>query len=457
MEKQIVFSHNAITKDLRSADFKKERVNKKMRDSGVELLRIIAILLICLSHSLDTSRSFIDYSATYEFGTNLLKILMASGQIGNVLFIICSAYFLIDSTKTKADKAFNLLFDSALISIIMFFGFMIGGYSFNFEDGLRQFLPDIFEHNWFIGIYVLMYIVHPLLNKVIYSMGQKAHFTFCFIIFVFFGILGLVLGDEIAVGNLAHFIMVYFIVAYMKLYCSDFANDRKKNIKWFLITLVIFFVVGFLDCFLPVWNSYLSRFVSMTYWFSPVFLPMLLFLFNIFRSFTFKSKIINYIASLSLFVYLIHENILIRGNIRPKFFEWAMGVNPNMYFWWVMLCTIISFVGGIILSIIYKETLHRFTAFASKKFANGVSKLRDLSYAKFHKNKVQNITKSFNENDNIVVSNGLNLPQEKIISQKMIDKNNSTQKTVDEKSLNEQDANKLFLNIKTHILQNKHK
>ena len=367
---------------------------KKARFSGVELLRIIAILLICLSHSLDTSRGFVDYSPSYDFINIFVQILMASGQIGNVLFIICSAYFLVDSKKTKADKAFNLLLDSSLISIIIFSSFLIGGYSFTTEDWIRQFLPDLFEHNWFIGIYVIMYAVHPLLNTIIHNIGQKAHFTLCFAIFLFFSVVGFILSDEIAVGYLAHFFMVYFIVAYMKLYCSDFANNRKKNVKWFLIFLSIFFVGGFLDKIAPNWHPYLSRFISLDSWFtpitlSPITLPMLLFLFNIFKSFKFQNKFINYLASCSLFVYLFHENILLRTYIRPKYYEYVMGINPDLYFWWIMLCAVEMFIGGMILSVIYKETLHRLTNYLSKKLAIGFYKLRDFAFTKINKEELK--------------------------------------------------------------------
>ena len=362
--------------------------NKKMRFSGVELLRIIAIFLICLCHAIQTSMNFVDYSPSLNFTKMLLQILFVSGQIGNVLFIICSAYFLVDSKKTKAEKAINLLFDSTLISIIIFTGFLIGGYSFSFEDSMRQFLPDLFEHNWFIPVYVLMYLVHPLLNIVINKMGKKVHFTFCFVVIVFYGLVGLILGDEMGVDKLTKFFMIYFIVAYMKLYCGDFANDRKKNVKWFLITFFLFWVLAFIDKLLPVWNSHLDRFISIDYWFSPFLLPMLLFLFNIFKSFQFKNKFINYLASCSLFVYVIHENILLRSYIRPQYYEYVLGLNPDMYFWWIMLCAVGMFIGGMILSIIYKETFHRLTVFLSKKTAQGFYKLRDFAYKKINKEEV---------------------------------------------------------------------
>ena len=59
-----------------------------------------------------------------------------------------------------------------------------------------------------------------------------------------------------------------------------------------------------------------------------------------------------------------------------------------MYFWWIMLCAVGMFIGGMILSVIYKETFHRLTVFLSKKTAQGFYKLRDFAYKKINKEEV---------------------------------------------------------------------
>ncbi len=393
--------------------------NKKMRFSGIEALRIIAIFLICLCHALDTSVYYVDYSPTLKFPIVLLRILMSSGQIGNVLFIICSAYFLLDSKKTKAEKAFNMLLDSTLISIFIFISFLISGYSFTLENWIRHFLPDLFEHNWFIGIYVLMYAIHPLLNTVIFHMNKKSLFTFCLAVFIFFGIPGVIFWDEIAAGNLAKFIMVYFITAYVKLYCSDFSNNRKKNIKWFFIFLGMFCAQGIIAKTMPILHPYLSRFMMLEYWFSPITLPMLFFLFNIFKSFKFQSKIVNYLASCSLFVYLFHENLLLKTITRPQYYQYVMTLNSKLYFWWIMLCAVGMFMGGMILSFIYKETFHRLTLYLSKKIAKCYYKFRDYIYFKFYKEELlSENTQSLQEN-----LTNLNIPIEENTNNNFITNN----------------------------------
>ena len=87
-----------------------------------------------------------------------------------------------------------------------------------------------------------------------------------------------------------------------------------------------------------------------------------------------------------------------------------MGINPDLYFWWIMLCAVGMFIGGMILSVIYKETLHRLTNYLSKKLAIGFYKLRDFAFTKINKEELK-----FNNSSLITQENtNLNLNSQEI-------------------------------------------
>lgn len=345
-------------------------VEKNERKSGIELLRIIAILLICLSHAVQTSELFLDFSLN-SFGIVVLSILRYSGQIGNVIFIICSSYFLTESSGIKRNKAFKILFDSMCISILIFICYLISGYRFGLLYSIKQILPDVFSNMWFIPIYVLFYLIHPMLNSAINGLSQKQHFSFCFIVFVVYGILGFLFNYSIGLNFLLDFIIVYFVVSYMKKYCSRLCENFKLNFIIFVFTAIIF-------VFLAVIKKLLNlKYLFIDSWTSPLLLIMLLSLFNIFNSFKFINKKINYLASCSLFVYCFHENILLRSFLRPKYYEFVMNINPNIYFLWIMLCGIGMFVIAYLISILYKITFSKLTNWLSKKVNEGYEKLLD--------------------------------------------------------------------------------
>ena len=84
--------------------------SKKRRNSSIELLKIIALMLIAISHSVPgygniESSTYVDMNiASNDILKIVYVILMSLGQIGNVIFIISSAYFLIDSKNAKKEN-----------------------------------------------------------------------------------------------------------------------------------------------------------------------------------------------------------------------------------------------------------------------------------------------------------------------------------------------------------------
>ncbi|BBH27387.1 hypothetical protein SG0102_23210 [Intestinibaculum porci] len=82
---------------------------------------------------------------------------------------------------------------------------------------------------------------------------------------------------------------------------------------------------------------------------------MAIALFNIARKISFKNKVINYISSSSLLVYIIHENIILRGCYRP--FLWIYIHDHFGYdyviFWTICLAFAI-FVFAHLAAIMYK-------------------------------------------------------------------------------------------------------
>lgn len=349
----------------------------KERFSGVELLRIIAIFLICISHAIQTSEKFLDYTSTSAL-IIILRLFRHFGQIGNILFIICSSYFLLDSKGIKLNKLLKILLDSMFISIIIFIFFVIFGYEFSLTETIKQIFPDFFSNMWFIPIYILLYLLHPILNAAINNISQKAYFLLCFVIFALYGILGFA-GWDTGISFLVDFIIIYFIVGYMKKYCTNFSNDKKKNFYFFLLFTLCFALLSVLRSLLKL------NFIVLDHSASPILIPALLCLFNVFKLMNLKSNKINYLASCSLFVYCIHENILLRSIIRPEYYNYVLSINPNLYFIWIILCGFGMFIGGYILSLLYKISFSKITSFISKKLSNFIEKIINKVYNKFCK------------------------------------------------------------------------
>lgn len=156
-----------------------------------------------------------------------------------------------------------------------------------------------------------MYIIHPSLNIVLKSISQKEYCILCLVfLFLYCGI-GFIVEDAFFASSLVYFIGVYFLIGYIKIYKKS--SFEKSTVYRTILCLCCFCVVGMFvvtDCA----GIKITRLSDDLLKWSVNCNPFLLFsaisLFFCFKKFTFSSKIVNYISSLSLLIYLIHENIL---------------------------------------------------------------------------------------------------------------------------------------------------
>lgn len=162
-------------------------------------------------------------------------------------------------------------------------------------------------------------------------------------------------------SNLILFYIIFFIVAYIKKYCPKISNNNKANIICAMISITCFIV------FLTLMNVYYLKNPilngNMQYWNknnNPFLLLFSLSLFNIFKNIKIRSKLINLISSLSLYIYLIHENLLIKKYTRV--FIWAYIYNRFSYkhiILEIFIYSLLLMFSSIIASLFYKYTINK--------------------------------------------------------------------------------------------------
>lgn len=109
--------------------------------------------MIVLSHSvpfwtIEFSNGMIDLNfARLDIQNIVLLIFRYVGQIGNVIFIICSSYFLLESKKANAKKVLYIIFDTFFISIAFLIFFLLLGYDLSAKEIIEQFFPITFKNN----------------------------------------------------------------------------------------------------------------------------------------------------------------------------------------------------------------------------------------------------------------------------------------------------------------------
>lgn len=362
--------------------------SSKARQSGIETLKVIAILFIVLSHIIQTlcsANTYITYSdyilnlsdATLNISMIGLQFLRSFGAWGNLIFFVCSAWFLLDSNRVNSKKWFYMLLEVWVISILFtIVTTIVLEKQIPLKLLVKCLFPTTFANNWYMTCYLLFYPLHTLLNKLLDSIDQRMHFRLALAgFFVFFGANFISSGLFFA-SSLTLWMGIYTIVSYMKKYMKGSIDNIKANFVVLLISVGLFFV------FQIVWNLIGTRFSfiysKMLRWNSnnnPFWLISSLCMLNISRNLKLKNKSINYISSLSLLIYLIHENILLRTYFRPYIFEHVYHLYGYGHIYLIVFAyTIALFLASLICAVLYKITIGQVVKVASNSLQSSLQK-----------------------------------------------------------------------------------
>lgn len=352
----------------------------KIRESGIELLKIIAIFLIIISHvvqSYSNANDSILNNTILDFKYLIIIMMRHLGVLGNLIFIICTSWFLIGSKKDNKKKIFKLIIEIFVISIIILIIFLLFGLNITKSDIIKSCLPTIFANNWYITCYILFLMIVPFLNILLEKIERKQLLRICIVSVCLYWIISAIVS-AFFINELILFITIFFIIAYIKKYCNEFVLNKKKNIILLFISILAFIILILATNVLGSKFSFLSK--KALYWNKNNNIILLLnaiALFNLFKNFKFKNKTINYISSLTLYIYIIHENLLVRNYLRINIWKWiGEKFTYNNLIIETLIYAVILFIVSLIISIIYKYTIKKIIDVLVKKIYN--SKLKSI-------------------------------------------------------------------------------
>lgn len=291
---------------------------KQERESSIELLRILAAMGVVYSHFLNGGGIFTNELISH---TNyMVMTLIRSVTISSVdVFVIITGYFLCSTQNRSLGKPLNLLFQVSLYSAILTFGlFLTGQADFSTKELIASAVPS----NWFITLYVILYILSPYLN-VVYSnlTSTRKWVVFLFILITMFSIWPMALGLASHYGfqlhglstyghggNHAGYTLINFITLFsIGAFCRKNDLMSKLNNKVLLLSILCFVLLLWGFRFIPIntepWH--------MAGWYDNILVILLsTFLFLFFKNMHFNSRFINSFAKASFPCYIIHGILL---------------------------------------------------------------------------------------------------------------------------------------------------
>lgn len=371
-------------------------IDRQTRDSGIELLKIFAIFVIVINHTVQslTNEAYnipnngfvIDISrATTNIQCILLQIFRHFGVLGNSVFFICSAWFLLKSKNWNKKKWLFMVIEIWVVSIVIFIiTYIILHGNISIGIIISSLFPTTFGNNWYMTCYLLFYPIHPILNSIVNMMNQRQLFRSTLVMVFLYVFMNFINCSWFFSSAIILWITIYFAIAYMQKYLMSFVDNIRENIILFIIGVIGFIGIILITDICGLYSQVLSdkvmRWVNNC---NPFLLAMSIAMFNIARNIHFKNRFINYISKLSLLIYIIHENIILRTYFRHAMWNYVykrFGYSDVIQ--WVFIISFIIFIFGILCSILYVLTLQRFVNKVSGKLYE-VVRIKYLLFEKF--------------------------------------------------------------------------
>ncbi|MFR4351203.1 MAG: acyltransferase family protein [Roseburia sp.] len=318
--------------------------NTNIRQSNLELLRIVAVLIIILSHYV--GHGGFDY-ANQGFSINRLFVeTFRLGAVGVDVFILISGYFLV-SAGFSPSKFLRLeceiLFYSTLLGIVFFLTTDTVG----LKGLIFSFLPSLSNSYWFISTYLLLYLLSPFLNRMIHALGKKQHGRLLVILYTIYVLIptvtNLTLGGT---SNIMLFVTLYLTAAYCRLYQFLLGERTAANFVLAALSLLVISASTIAFDFLNT-RLGITRYDA-SYFTSAYSLPIVLCSLGLFLGFR-NLKLnwhpsINWIAGSSLGIYLLHDNNFMRSFLWRDLLDCTAYQESPFLILHALLCVLLVFV-----------------------------------------------------------------------------------------------------------------
>lgn len=326
------------------------------RESNFELLRIISIIFIIFHHFVIHSTYDFSLGTANVFNDFLVALFHAGGKFGVVLFVMITGYYMVNKKEIKFKKLFQLEVQVLFYSFFLYLIFVLFmGKEFIKNDLFKYLTPNINWVYWFFSTYFILYLLIPYINKMLLELDKKEYIKLLFIGFIFLILMPTIIISKHDVSAIVYLIYYYMIGAYIKLFGNNIKGKKRYAICFVLsylaipVSSLIIRYFSFEDVSL---KNYIFMFIHMDSIF--IFISSIcLFLF--FKKFKINySKTINWLASFSFGVYLVHDHPLVRDFLFKKMYLVSDFINNNSF-----LFISISIVTGIYISSVLFEIIRK--------------------------------------------------------------------------------------------------
>ena len=348
------------------------------RNSAIELLRIISMIMIIFHH--------FSYHGGFEWDYRSLSIaffwdnlIAMGGKTGVDVFVLISGYFLVcskhDGLNFKRILKFwgEVFFYSVLIFIILA---ATGEFKFGVKSVLTVFMPVTFSVWWFASTYFVLYLIHPFLNVLLRNLDKTVYQSLIFLSVICWSIIPTFFESNFEGSNLLWFITLYAIAGYVRLYGF---NSKLKSKHYFLLFALFSVLTYSLSAAFALLGTKNASFVPyIRFWYEQEKLTVLLVSVSLFMAFAKLNmkyhKWINVLGSATFGVYLLHDHKLIRNPVWVKLFHSADYQNSLILIPYSIAVVLAVYAICTLIDLLRQQTVERLYMKAVNRYADTLAK-----------------------------------------------------------------------------------
>ncbi len=327
------------------------------RDSNVELLRILCMLLIICGHIIMTHK----YEDTFDTSWYINQTIRPFCSVAVNVYILISGYY---GIKLKYRKLLNINWMVTFYSVaFLMLSIILKIHTFSFTKDWMQLIPVVTKQYWFITIYFILCLISPFLNTLTENLDKnsfKRLLTTLFSAFVIIPTFSYITNfpsiTQDAGYGIVNFVFLYLIGRYTRIYNPTWCRGAKH------LCLFCYFISMALCA---VFQIFYSRLLGFTFdallSYDTIFVfcgAVCLFLYFI-RAERFHNKFVNSLAAPCLAVYVLHLHPL----FYPYFFKEILKVNSytnGVYIAFLLLAPIFIYLCCCIIEASRNKLVHTF-------------------------------------------------------------------------------------------------
>lgn len=341
----------------------------KSRSTNIEWIRIVAMLLIMISHF--SFHGFNQPLGGYSNISNTPNVVFlrffVTGNLGNALFMIITGYFLCKSQRMKISKLVSVVIQVLTYSLVCYIIYTVvyDQAHFRLRDVYVAATPLIHTTYWYFSSYVIVYLLHPYINRGIANLKQNELLFLIGTLVVIWGIIPDFLNVKFGRSDFLVFVFYYLIGSYIRL----FVIEKKDNLVCRrLLGNIWSYLPKVLGLCLSLWlivaivasysSAQLSDHITRLYRIgSPL---TILFAITIFLIFLMSKEIkhsnaINTVASCIGGVYLIHDNPYVSSVLYTNVFHLERYSELQGLFLITIGFVVLTFVVCVIIEFVRKS------------------------------------------------------------------------------------------------------